>query len=70
MTNNTIEAAKQSIAQLQQVVGILTSAIKDSGMDLSPCRLCGKPVIRIPDGLALCRDCVATVEDPERITAI
>ena len=70
MTSNTIEAAKQSIAQLQQVVGILTGAIKDSGMDLAPCLVCGKPIICLPDGLALCRACVATAEDPERIPAI
>jgi hypothetical protein len=28
-----------------------------SGMDLCCCRKCGKTVISIPDGLALCKDC-------------
>lgn len=32
-------------------------AIERSGFDVSPCRNCGEPVICIPDGLAMCKDC-------------
>jgi hypothetical protein len=35
----------------------LTELLDRSGMDISPCRKCGFPVISIPDGLALCKDC-------------
>jgi hypothetical protein len=36
----------------------LTELLDRSGMDLSPCKSCGELVICIPDGLALCKDCV------------
>jgi len=35
----------------------LTELLDRSGLDISPCRKCGVPVICIPDGLALCKDC-------------
>lgn len=35
----------------------LTAAIERSGFDVSPCRNCGEPVVCIPDGLAMCREC-------------
>ena len=35
----------------------LTAAIERSGFDVSPCMICQEPVICIPDGLAMCRDC-------------
>ena len=57
MTNNTIEAAKQAVSELHQMIGFLYGAITRSGMDLSPCKSCGELVICIPDGLALCKDC-------------
>ena len=36
----------------------LAELLDRSGMDISPCRKCGIAVISIPDGLALCKDCV------------
>ena len=62
MTDNTIEATRQSIDHLEQQIAILTNAIKNAGMDLCPCRLCGHPVICIPDGLPLCKDCAERVD--------
>lgn len=35
----------------------LSDLVNRSGMDISPCHKCGVPVISIPDGLALCKDC-------------
>jgi len=35
----------------------LDTLLTRSGMDLSPCRKCGAPVISIPDGLVLCKQC-------------
>ena len=35
----------------------LTELLDRSCMDISPCRKCGVPVVCIPDGLALCKDC-------------
>jgi hypothetical protein len=35
----------------------LADLLDRSGMDLCCCRKCGKTVISIPDGLALCKDC-------------
>ena len=35
----------------------LAELLDRSGMDLSCCRQCGKAVICIPDGLALCKHC-------------
>jgi len=39
----------------------LTKLLDRSGMDVSPCRLCSKPVICIPDGLACCKACLEKV---------
>ena len=38
-------------------VTLLLAAIERSGFDVSPCRNCGEPVVCIPDGLAMCKDC-------------
>jgi hypothetical protein len=57
MTNNTIEAAKQAINELHQIIGLLHGAITRSGMDLAACKSCGQFVVCIPDGLACCKDC-------------
>jgi hypothetical protein len=65
-----LELLKNHPGALLHVVETLVQAIHDSDMDLAPCRLCNKPIICIPDGLTLCRACVATAEDPERIPAI
>lgn len=35
----------------------LDTLLTRSGMDISPCRKCGVPVISISDGLALCKNC-------------
>jgi hypothetical protein len=61
MSNNTNEAAKQSIDHLEKQIATLTNAIKNAGMDLCPCRLCGHLVICIPDGLPICKDCLERV---------
>jgi hypothetical protein len=39
----------------------LTELLDRSGMDISPCRLCGKPVICLADGLPLCKNCAERV---------
>jgi hypothetical protein len=57
MSNNTIEAAKQAINELHQIIGFLHGAITRSGMDLSPCKGCGQLVVCVPDGLACCKPC-------------
>lgn len=41
---------------------ILRSAIEDGGFDLSPCGNCGTPVVCIPDGLPMCKDCALADE--------
>ena len=35
----------------------LRAMIFDGGFDISPCRLCGKPIVCIPDGLPACESC-------------
>jgi hypothetical protein len=35
----------------------LHEAIARSGMDISPCRVCSKPVVCVPDGLTFCEAC-------------
>ena len=35
----------------------LTDMVNRSGLDLSPCQLCGETIICIPDGLACCKPC-------------
>ena len=35
----------------------LRDAITAGGFDLSPCRMCGRTIVCVPDGLALCESC-------------
>lgn len=37
----------------------LNALLTRSGMDLSPCRICGETIICLPDGLACCKPCLA-----------
>jgi hypothetical protein len=39
----------------------LDALLDRSGMDVSPCRKCGVPVVCISDGLALCKRCAEKV---------
>ena len=41
----------------------LQELVARSGLDLSPCQLCGETIICIPDGLALCKDCAGKAGD-------
>ena len=51
--------------ELQEVVANIANSItariraiaEQSGLDLSPCRVCSQWIVCIPDGLALCKDC-------------
>jgi hypothetical protein len=52
-----LEKIKHKPGALLHLAETLVQAINDSGMDLAPCRLCGKPIVCIPDGLAICRAC-------------
>lgn len=42
-----------SLAQAEAIM----SAIFDGGFDISPCRLCGKPIVCIPYGVPVCNYC-------------
>lgn len=46
-----------------QELEIISEIADRSGMDLSCCRQCGKTVICIPDGLALCKQCAEKAGD-------
>ena len=37
----------------------LTAAVADGGWDLAPCMVCSRPVICVPEGLAMCVECAA-----------
>lgn len=37
---------------------IVLGAFDRSGYDISPCTVCGAPVVCIPDGLAVCNPCL------------
>jgi hypothetical protein len=56
------ETKPQTIVKpCQRCEDVYQNRIRDlldrSGLDVSPCRLCGKPVICLPDGLACCKPC-------------
>lgn len=48
-----VREALREIERLRQ----LEYAIDRGGWDISPCRLCGLPVVCLPDGLPSCEDC-------------
>jgi hypothetical protein len=39
----------------------LQELVQRSGLDLSPCRICGETIICLPDGLACCEPCADKV---------
>lgn len=41
------------------LIEALQTAIFDGGFDLSPCRVCGKVIVCIPDGVPVCETCAA-----------
>jgi hypothetical protein len=43
--------------QAHSITARMRAIAEQSGMDLSPCRVCSQWIICIPDGLALCKDC-------------
>jgi len=49
----------------EETLAELRAAICRSGLDITTCRLCGLPVVAIPDGLAACEPC-ATKEADEQ----
>lgn len=55
-----IEAVEPDLNQIWH------DALKRSGMDVSPCRMCGEPVICIPDGLTYCEECAEKEEERQK----
>jgi len=52
------EQADLALARAVDVdLATLAKLLDRSGLDMSPCRLCGKPVICIPDGIPMCVTC-------------
>ena len=41
----------------------LRAAFDRSGLDVSPCKVCGEPVICIPDGMPCCESCAKGLGD-------
>ncbi len=37
----------------------LRACIERSGLDVSPCMICGEPVVCVPDGVPMCEECAA-----------
>jgi hypothetical protein len=49
------------IDQEEKLQKRLAELLDRSGMDVFPCRLCGTPVICLPYGLPLCKNCAERV---------
>lgn len=45
------------LADRDRKIKQLQSAIDRSGFDVSPCTVCGYPVVCLPDGLPMCETC-------------
>jgi len=45
---------KEAAVQLER----LMEAIEYGGFDLSPCSKCFRPIVTIPDGISICKNCV------------
>lgn len=44
---------------------MLDNAIKAGGWDISPCGMCGTPVVCLPDGLPMCEACAVKESDEQ-----
>lgn len=60
-----IEKLKNQTIELNQKNDALLAAISRGGSDISPCRVCGEPVVCLPEGLCLCDACSAKEEDEQ-----
>lgn len=57
--STVLDLAKFVIVR-EQVVA-LQNAVSDGGYDISVCMTCGKPVVCIPDGMAMCEACASVL---------
>jgi hypothetical protein len=54
--------AATELDELRASVKAMGTAFANSGCDISPCTECRKPVVCLPEGLAMCRTCAEAVE--------
>jgi hypothetical protein len=54
--------SRDDLAAIQMAV-IVLGAFDRSGYDISPCTVCGAPVVCIPDGMTLCEPCAEKAGD-------
>jgi hypothetical protein len=54
--------SRDDLAAIQMAV-IVLGAFDRSGYDISPCTVCGAPVVCIPDGMTLCEPCADKAGD-------
>lgn len=72
MTSNEILARLRRHCVAREVVNAVADvcqrevawvrAFERSGLDVAPCSLCGLPVVCVPEGGALCKECAERVE--------
>lgn len=48
----------------QHALTDVAQAVADSDMDVSPCSMCHKPILCIPDGLPCCEACAKKEDAP------
>lgn len=57
---------RHEIHRLENLNGLILEGVKRSGQIFGPCRICGLPVVCIPDGLPVCEPCaVKEIQESE-----
>lgn len=52
-----VDEAADEIVSLRQRLAVAEAALARSPYDISPCLLCGAPVVCLPDGMPMCQPC-------------
>ena len=63
---NRIAELKSERDKMRFWVQRFQEAADYAGLDLCPCRSCGRALLAIPDGLPYCKECAIKDSDPER----
>ena len=57
LRSKNLAAEVERLGKQASFFRVYMDALDRSAFDMSPCRVCGEPVVCLPDGLALCEPC-------------
>ena len=62
----TITVLREQLQSAATALDIYREAMERSGLDISPCMVCGEPLMCLPDGMPMCNSCGREAREAER----